>query len=316
MLDSDLATLYGVETKVLNQAVKRNIQRFPETFMFQLTRQEYANLMSQFVTSSGEPLRSQFVTLENNEILKSQIATSSAKPLRSQIATIEDGKGRHRKYLPYAFTEQGIAMLSAILRSETAIKTSISIISAFVEMRRFIINNSDVFSRIETIEQRQIGYQLKTDEKFEQVFQAIENNKVNNKEDKSETKYQAIFYDGQVYDAYVFVSYLVKSAKSEIILIDNYIDDSVLTLLSKRDAGVNAIIYTKQTSNQFQLDLQRHNAQYPPIIINIFNKAHDRFLIIDQAQVFHFGASIKDLGKKWFAVNKMLMPAQDILGRL
>ena len=275
ILDADLASLYGVETRVLNQSVSRNVNRFPIEFMFQLTKEEYDNLTSQFVISS-----------------------------------LHGG----RRALPYTFTEQGIAMLSALLRSDTAVQVSINIMNTFVSMRRYIADNRNIIKRLENIEHRQISYETTTDGKIDQLLNAIE--------DKNETKSQAIFYDGQVYDAYIFVSDLIKSAKSEIILIDNYIDDSVLTLLSKREAGVNAIIYRSgkitdpKKEKQFQLDLQRHNAQYPKITIKTFNKAHDRFLIIDQAQVYHFGASIKDLGKKWFAVNKMEMPAQDILGRL
>ncbi|MFA6187756.1 MAG: ORF6N domain-containing protein [Sulfuricurvum sp.] len=280
MVDSDLAELYGIETKVFNQAVKRNEDRFPSNFMFQLTYEEY------------ESLRSQFVTLDNEEVL------------RSQIVTLENGRGKHRKYLPYVFTEQGVAMLSAVLRSQTAIQMSIHIINAFVEMRKFISNNALIFQRLDSLEQKQ----SKTDVKVEAILNAIE--------DKSIKPKQGIFYDGQVYDAYVFVSDLIKSANKSIVLIDNYIDESVLTLLSKRDAKVKATIYTKNITKQLELDLQKYNAQYPKIELKKFDSSHDRFLLIDAKEMYHIGASLKDLGKKWFAFSKFDMGALSILEKL
>ncbi|MDP3292370.1 MAG: ORF6N domain-containing protein [Sulfuricurvum sp.] len=286
MLDRDLAELYDVETKVFNQAIKRNSDRFPQNFMFQLTEEEHQNLRSQIVTSS---LRSQIVTLDEQD------------SLRSQNATLEHGG---RRYLPYVFTEQGVAMLSAVLRSQTAIQMSIHIINAFVEMRKFISNNALIFQRLDSLEQKQ----SKTDEKVEAIFNAIE--------DKSIKPKQGIFYDGQVYDAYLFVSDLIKSAKESIILIDNYIDESVLTLLSKRDANVKATIYTKDITKQLELDLQKYNAQYPKIEIKRFDSSHDRFLLIDNIEVYHIGASLKDLGKKWFAFSKLDMGVLNILEKL
>ena len=286
MLDRDLAELYDVETKVFNQAIKRNSDRFPENFMFQLTEEEHQNLRSQFVTSS---LRSQFVTLDGQD------------SLRSQNATLEHGG---RRYLPYVFTEQGVAMLSAVLRSKTAIQMSIHIINAFVEMRRFISNNALIFQRLDSLEQKQ----TKTDEKVEAILSAIE--------DRSIKPKQGIFYDGQVYDAYLFVSDLIKSAKESIVLIDNYIDESVLTLLSKREAKVKATIYTKNITKQLELDLQKHNAQYPNIKLKKFDSSHDRFLLIDEKEVYHIGASLKDLGKKWFAFSKLDMGVLNILEKL
>src|SRR3989339_1041756 len=286
MLDRDLAELYDVETKVFNQAIKRNSDRFPENFMFQLTEEEHQNLRSQFVTSS---LRSQFVTLDGQD------------SLRSQNATLEHGG---RRYLPYVFIEQGVAMLSAVLRSKTAIQMSIHIINAFVEMRRFISNNALIFQRLDSLEQKQ----TKTDEKVEAILSAIE--------DRSIKPKQGIFYDGQVYDAYLFVSDLIKSAKESIVLIDNYIDESVLTLLSKRDVNVKATIYTKNITKQLELDLQKHNAQYPNIRLKKFDSSHDRFLLIDEKEVYHIGASLKDLGKKWFAFSKLDMGVLNILEKL
>jgi hypothetical protein len=274
MLDRDLAELYGVETRVLNQAVKRNIERFPEEFMFQITEEEYQNLRSQFVTSSWI----------------------------SQNVTSKQYGGR--RYLPFVFTEQGVSMLSAVLKSEIAVSISIKIIKSFVEMRRFISNNALIFQRLDILEQKQ----SKTDEKVEAILSAIE--------DKSIKPKQGIFYDGQVYDAYLFVSDLIKSAKESIILIDNYIDETVLTLLSKRDANVKATIYTKTITKQLELDLLKYNAQYPKIELKKFDSSHDRFLLIDANEVYHIGASLKDLGKKWFAFSKFDKSALTILEKL
>lgn len=287
MLDSDLAELYDVESKRLNEQVKRNSDRFPPNFMFQLTEEEDQNLIFQNGTlSEGDSLRSQF-------------ATSSWV---SQNATPNQHGGR--RYLPYVFTEQGVAMLSAILRSQTAVQMSIHIINAFVEMRRFISNNALIFQRLDSLEQKQ----FKTDDKVEAILNAIE--------DKSIKPKQGIFYDGQVYDAYIFVSDLIKSANESIILIDNYVDDTVLTLLSKREANVKTTIYTKNITKQIELDLQKYNAQYPNIELKKFDSSHDRFLIIDAKEVYHIGASLKDLGKKWFAFSKFDMGVLNILGKL
>src|SRR3990167_3544044 len=293
MLDSDLAELYGVETKNLNRAVNRNSDRFPQNFMFQLSEEEHQNLKSQFATSSlSDSLRFQNGTLDDEE------------SLRSQFVTLENSRGKHRKYLPYVFTEQGVAMLSAVLRSQSAVQMSIHIINAFVEMRKFISNNALIFQRLDSLEQKQ----SKTDEKVEAIFNAIE--------DRSIKPKQGIFYDGQVYDAYLFVSDLIKSAKESIILIDNYVDESVLTLLSKRDMKVNATIYNKKVTKQLELDLEKYNAQYPTIELKKFDSSHDRFLLIDEKEVYHIGASLKDLGKKWFAFSKLDMGALNILEKL
>lgn len=281
MLDEDLAVLYGVETRIFNQAVKRNNERFPEKFRFQLTETEYENLRSQIVISSSD------------DSLRSQFATSSS-----------DKQHGGRRYLPYVFTEQGVSMLSAVLRSQTAIEISIKIINTFVEMRKFISSNADMFLRFERVEQRLSLH----DEKFNQVFQAIENKEVKPK--------QHIFYDGQIFDAYLFVSDIIKNATKSIKLLDNYIDESTLVLFTKRDVNVQAKIYTKTISKQLQLDLQKHNAQYPKIEIEKFELSHDRFLIIDETQVYHFGASLKDLGKKWFAVSKIDIDALNIMEKL
>lgn len=280
MLDSDLAELYQVATRVLNQAVKRNMNRFPDAFRFQLTNDEY------------DQLRSQFVTLEKE------------KSLRSQFVTLDDRRGKHRKYLPYVFTEQGVAMLSAVLRSDVAVQVSIQIMQAFVSMRRFLLNNASVFQRLDQVELKQ----LKTDEKLEQIFKALEAGQP--KPDKG------IFFEGQIFDAYVFVADIIKKAKTNILLIDNYVDETVLTLLAKRSVNVTATIYTKTISKQLSLDLEKHNSQYPEIKVCAFKDAHDRFLIIDETELYHLGASLKDLGKKWFAFSKMNAQAPEMLNHL
>lgn len=268
MLDKDLAMLYGVEAKVLNQAVKRNVERFPNDFRFQLTKEEC---------------------------------------LRSQIVTLNEKQGQHLKYMPYAFTEQGVAMLSSVLRSQTAIEVNIQIMRAFVSMRHFMVNNASVFSRLETIEYHQLEmqqHQQESDKRIDEVFRRLDEGNAKPK--------QGVFYNGQIYDAYTFVSDLIKSAKRRIILIDNYVDETVLTLLDKRGNDVFAVIYTQQISRQFQLDIDRHNAQYAPIDVETFRLSHDRFLCIDD-NVYHIGASIKDLGKKWFGFSKMEILTPDEL---
>jgi DNA-binding PadR family transcriptional regulator len=225
--------------------------------------------------------------------------------LKSQYATSSWG-GRRTK--PYAFTEQGVAMLSGVLKSETAVRTSIQIINAFVAMRRFIATNAQVFQRLGAVERKQIEYKEETDQKFEQIFNAIEERSIKPK--------QGIFFDGQIFDAYRFVSDLFRTAKKSIIIIDNYIDDTVLTHLTKRHDTVSVTILTKTISKQLALDVKKFNEQYPTIEIKEFDNSHDRFLIIDDKTVYHFGASLKDLGKKWFAFSKMDIGAAEMLTRL
>ena len=268
MLDRDLAELYGVETRRLNEQVKRNIERFPEDFMFQLTKEEFENWKSQFATS--------------NSIVM----------------------GARKR--PYAFTEQGVAMLSGVLKSSTAVEANIRIMRAFVSMRHFMVNNVAFFQRLETIEFNQLesnkvqakilAHQEVQDHRIDEIFRRLDEGMYKPK--------QGIFFDNQIYDAYSFVSELIKSAKQRIILIDNYVDETVLTLLDKRGENVSATIYTQQVSRQFRLDVDCHNSQYPPIEVDVFRRSHDRFLCIDDT-VYHVGASIKDLGKKWFAFSKM-----------
>ena len=265
ILDRDLAELYGVQTARLNEQVKRNSRRFPEAFRFQLNQQETDELIANC---------DRFKTL------------------------------KHSSFCPYAFTEQGVAMLSAVLHSDTAVDISIRIMNAFVAMRHFLLSNAQVFQRLDRMELKQ----LETDHKIEQIFDKLEEQSVIPK--------QNIFFDGQIFDAYVQIVSLIKQANHSIVLIDNYIDETTLTMLSKRDASVSATIYTRQLSNQQQLDIERHNQQYPPITVNLCQRNHDRFLIIDDV-VYLFGASLKDAGKKLFAYIKMKdTPATELLNNI
>ena len=271
MLDRDLANLYGVDTKVLNQAVKRNIERFPVRFRFQLSDLERDKLVT---------------NCDRLQMLK------------------------HSNVNPFVFTEQGVAMLSTVLRSKTAINVSIQIMDAFTAMRQFIASNAQIFQRLDVMEQNQlaiVAHQTETDHKLEEVFRRLDSGNVQ--------PHQGIFYDGQIFDAYTFINDRIREATTRIILIDNYIDDSVLTILSKRADKVTATIYTKKPSAQLQLDIQKHNAQYTPIDIIAFDRSHDRFLCIDET-VYHLGASIKDLGKKWFAFNRMEMQTSELLQKM
>jgi hypothetical protein len=279
MIDEDLAFLYGVETKRLNEQVKRNLNRFPVEFMFQLSEDDMENLKSQFATSRINSLRSQNVTLKNR-------------------------RGQHRKYLPYVFTEQGVAMLSAVLRSDTAINVSIQIINAFVAMRRFLRDNAQVFNRLNALEFKQ----AETDKKVERVLNAIEDSSIPPK--------QGIFFDGQIFDAWKFVSDLIRSANKSLVLIDNYIDDTVLQLFAKRKQGVAATLLTKTISTQLKTDVEKFNQQNVPLQIKEFLDSHDRFLMIDDKDIYHIGASLKDLGKKWFAFARIESGAMLMLKKL
>lgn len=254
MVDRDLAEMYQVEVKRLNEQVKRNIERFPESFRFQLTEGEKNELVANC---------DRFDTL------------------------------KHSSNNPYAFTEQGVAMLSAVLRSETAIKVSIQIINAFVEMRKLIANHSGLLQRMDGVERKLV----ETDQKFEQVFKALES--------KDNIPTQGVFFDGQVFDAYELASKIIRSAKSSIVLIDNYVNETTLTHLSKKAKSVRVHLLTKSISKQLKLDVKKANEQYGGFEAKAFAQSHDRFLIIDGQEVYHLGASLKDLGKKWFAFSKM-----------
>lgn len=256
MLDSDLAKLYQVETKNLNRQRSRNINRFPEDFCFQLTKEEYELLRCQNVTSNKE-----------------------------------SGSGG-RRYMPYVFTEQGIAMLSAVLKSDTAVEVSIKIINSFVEMRKFLLSNKEMLARLDKVGLKQ----LETDKKLEKVFSYLAAN--------TEVK-QNIFFDGQIYDAFSFIVKLVKRAKKQIILIDNYVDINTLNILCKKNKGVGVVIMTAGKGRLSTKDIKKFNAQYPQLSVKITTDFHDRFLIIDKTEVYHVGASIKDAGKKCFGITRI-----------
>lgn len=260
MLDSDLAELYGVETKRLNEAVGRNKARFPETFSFKLTGNE-------------------------EESLRSQIATSKTT----------EGRGG-RRYLPRVFTEQGVAMLSAVLRSETAVKISVEIMNAFVEMRHFIASNAAMFEQIRSIDHRLDSLERTTDERFERVFDYME---------AHETPSQKVFFEGQVYDAFELLVSLVQRAKREIVLVDGYVDTGTLNILAKKESRVTATVWTHPKTSLTERDIATFNAQYPALEVRHTDSFHDRFLILDGTDGYLVGASLKDAGKKSFAVSRI-----------
>ena len=277
MLDSDLAMLYGVETRALNQAVKRNLRRFPDDFMFQFTKIEW------------DSLRSQIVTLED---------------LTSQNVILKNGRGQHRKFMPYAFTRNGIGMLSSVLRSETAADVNIRIMRAFTAIPEIVNNNVLMMQRILNIEQ----HQTETDEKVNQIITTIEKR-------LPEQQPEQIFATGCVWDAWTYVSDLVRSAKQCIVLIDKYVDDRVLSLLDKRADNVEATIYSRYYE-PFMVDLKKHNEQCREIkFVQLPQRNHDRFLFVDD-DVYLLGASVKDMGAGMCAVTKMEVPSELILGLL
>jgi len=278
MLDSDLAMLYQVETKALNRSVKRNINRFPEDFMFQLSDEEYQDLRCQIGTSKMDN--------ENSS----------------------EGRGG-RRYLPYVFTEQGISMLASVLHSDVAVNVSIGIMRAFVEMRRFITNNAVMFERISAVELRQLQYQQQTDEKLEQIFEYIS---------EHEEPAQKVFFEGQIYDAFELLVDLIRKADKKITLIDGYVDVGTLNLLCKKNDAVSVVIYTHEKTKLSDADVKKFNAQYQPLTVKYTKAFHDRFLILDDKIAYHIGASLKDAGTKCFAVNLLQDESviRDILQRL
>ncbi len=305
MVDRDIAELYGVETRTLNQAVKRNLNRFPEEFMFQMNDEEFKNWKLQIVTLNTNPVsdenlisqfvisRSQNSTLNNeDEILMSQFATSSWGGIRKA---------------PYVFTEHGVTMLASVLKSETAVKASIQIVKAFVSMRHFVQSNSQIFAELKSIRQHQIETDVhlnESDKKIDQLFTLMD--KYNVKDT------QGIFFQGQIFDAYAKFETFIQAAKKEIILIDGYVDLSVLQRLTKKQKGVNVTIYTDPKTKLTAQDIQTFNAQYPTLTLNYTTKMHDRFMIIDNKVLYHIGASLKDLGKKCFAfeiLDASIIPA-------
>jgi len=254
IIDRDLAEIYGVTSKRLNEQVKRNIERFPVRFRFQLSDSERVELVA--ICDRLSPLK-------------------------------------HSSVNPHAYTEQGIAMLSTVLHSPTAIQVSIAIMEAFIDMRRTLNVISNLYQKIDRIELKQ----LENEQKFEQVFKALES--------KNELPTQGIFFDGQIFDAYKLVSEIIRSARNCIVLIDNYIDESTLTILSKKEINTKVLLLTKSINKQLILDVAKANQQYKNFTVHVFNKSHDRFLIIDGTEIYHLGASLKDLGRKWFAFSKM-----------
>lgn len=267
MLDSDLAMLYRVETRILNQAVKRNISRFPERFRFQLTKEEFENLRSQNVISSSG-----------------------------------DNYGG-RRFMPYAFTEQGIAMLSSVLKSDIAVQVSINIMDAFVEIRRYMADTMYLFEQVNHIETRQIesdikreAFEKKTAEQLAQVFKYISDH---------EEDSQKIFFNGQIFDAFSLMADIVKQADKTIVLIDGYVDIVTLNILAKKKDGVDVTFYTLPSARLTAQDIANFNAQYPNLTVKHTTAFHDRFMVIDGATAYHIGASIKDAGKKCFGINKI-----------
>lgn len=258
MLDSDVARLYHYETKNINKAVKRNIERFPEDFCFQLTEEEFQKLRFQFGTLNKK--------VNNGDVT--------------------------RKYLPYVFTEQGIAMLAGVLKNDIAVKVSINIIKSFIEMRKFISSNGQLFDRLTNVEYKLLEH----DKKFDKVFDQLQN---------EENIKQKIFFEGQIYDAYSLIIDIIKKANRKILIIDNYIDDSVLKMLTKKNEKVVVVILTSEKSNIQKIDIQKFNKEYPILKVAKTNKFHDRFIVIDNKEMYHLGASIKDLGKKCFGINKI-----------
>ena len=272
MIDKDLAALYGIPTGRMNEQVKRNLERFPEHFRFQLTEME----------------RDEVIAICDN-----------LKDLKFNPS------------LPYCFTEQGVAMLSAVLHTPTAVRVSVQIMEAFVQMRHTLAANQQIIQRLETIEHHQLAmsrHQTETDNRLDEVFRRLD--------EAQPSRQQGIFFEGQVYDAHQLMSNLIRKANKRIVLIDNYIDDTVLTLLDKRKASVKATVYTKHFTKQLKLDIQRHNQQYAVIDVLPFQKTHDRFLLVDN-EVYHLGASVKDLGQRWCAFSKISdLSAKELLAKV
>ena len=256
MLDIDVAQLFNYETKDLNRNVRNNIKRFPEYYCFQLTEEEYKSL------------RCKNFTLNKN------------------------GRGQHRKYIPYAFTEYGITMLAGLLKSEVAVNVSIKIVNTFIEMRKFLSSNGQLFERLTNVEYKLLEH----DKKFDKVFDQLQH---------EENIKQKIFFEGQIYDAYSLIIDIIKKANKKILIIDNYIDDSILKMLTKKKNNVEVVILTYDKSNIQQIDIQKFNKEYPILKVAKTNKFHDRFIVIDKKEMYHLGASIKDLGKKCFGINKI-----------
>jgi hypothetical protein len=264
LLDSDVAMLYGYETKRINETASRNKRRFPDTFRFKLTAEEASRIAG---------TRPDIVSL------------------RSQFATLKK-RGTHRKYTPYVYTEQGIGMLSGLLKNDKGIDVSIGIMNAFVEMRRFLSAYGKTFERLTMVEYKLLEHDRKFDDLFDLIQAPAEFS-------------EGIFFKGQIYDAFRLISEIMETAEESIAIIDNYADDSVLDMLSVRKKGVSASIITASPSKISKLRLEKLNAQYPHVNVIKSNEFHDRFIIVDDSKVFHVGASLKDAGKKCFAITSL-----------
>lgn len=278
MFDFDLAQVYGYEVRVLNQQVKRNIARFPDDFMFELTNEEV-------------------------QLMKSQIVTS-------QSGTFFSGQTGGRRKPPKAFTEQGVYMLGAVLRGSIAERQTVFIMRAFREMKQFVANNADMLDKIRSVELRQLSFEQKTDEKIEQIVRTLT--------DRAEST-QKIFFAGQVFDAYSILSKVIGQAKSTILLVDGYVNLGTLDLLSRKRPDVSVRIYTtNQGCRLTQKEIALFNQQYPPLQVAYTTDFHDRFLILDGTTAYHIGASLKDAGKKCFAISLFEddQIVQDIMRRL
>lgn len=290
MLDKDLAILYQVQTGHLNEAVKRNKERFPEDFMFQLTKEEWGFLKSQFATAKDLDI------------------------LKSQFAIAKSGRGGSRT-LPFVFTEEGVGQLAGVLRSEVAALASVRIQRVFVAMRKFIAQNAGVFQRLEQIEKHLILTDTKVDDtnvRIDQVLDQMESGQLKHK--------LGVFFENQMFDAYVVVEEIVKHCKKRLVLIDDYVDGDVLERFRVREAGATVDVYVQNIhkTRTMETAFETYHRQYPSehVELHIFNKSHDRWLIVDD-EVYHFGASIKDLGKKWFQVNRITeYTADELIARL
>ena len=264
MLDRDLAMLYGVDVKRVNEQVKRNIERFPEDFMFRLTKDEC---------------------------------------LRSQIATLNMKRGKHLKYMPYAFTESGVAMLSGVLRSSIAVDVNIRIMRAFVAMRRALVSVAPILSRVAEMERRhqeersaRLADQSRNEERFDAIFKAM---------GEGDFPAQKVFYNGKHYEAYSFAKKLVRRATKRIVLVDGYCDDVTLDILANKRGGANVMIATVAKTAITPTAVAKFNKQNPTLTVKTTGVFHDRFMILDGTELYHFGASLKDLGRQYCAVSRM-----------
>lgn len=274
ILDSDLAALYGTTTSAFNQAVRRNVTRFPESFRFQLTKEEYDTLLAE---DAGTRLTSQNVI--------------------SKVRQLRSGRGG-RRYLPYAFTEEGVAMLASVLRSETAVQTSVHIVKSFVEMRHFVTKHAVLFEQIKSLELQQLEYQRENDKRFAKIFDMIEEN-------KCKEPMQKLFFEGQIYDAHSFLVKMIRKAEKEIILVDGYVNINTFDVLKNKKPEARALVLTLPSSNVSANEVKLFNRQYPTLELVKTTAFHDRFMIFDRTEIYHIGASLKDAGEKCFAIARL-----------